>query len=357
MLETRVAIIGAGPIGLELAIALKRMGVEYQQFDAGQIGQTITWYPRHTRFFSSPERIALAGVPLHNDDQSKATREQYLTYLRGLVEQFDLHVNTYQRVTDITRDPDTGGFTLTTDRRGQQRTCRAEHVVCTVGDMHGPRRLGVPGEDLPHVDHYFDDPHRYFRQKLLIVGGRNSAVEAALRCHRAGTQVSISYRRPGFDEKAIKYWLLPEIKSLIKHGHVGFHPCTVPTHIGPEHVTLGPSGHDDCASANPNEPIDVAADFVLLLTGYVMDPTLLEKAGVALVGENRAPDVDLKTMQTNVPRLYVAGTAAAGTQVRFRLFIENCHQHVTRIVRAITGESPPSGTVNPVAEQFELPES
>ena len=357
MPDAEIAIIGAGPIGLELAVALKRLEVPYLQFDAGQVGQTITWYPRQTRFFSSPERIALAGVPLHNDDQTKATREQYLTYLRSLVEQFELRINTYERVTSIERCDDGTGFTLTTDRRGETRTYQVRYVVCAIGDMHGPRRLDVPGEALPHVNHYFEDPHHYFQQKLLIVGGRNSAVEAALRCHRAGAHVSISYRRPEFDAKSVKYWLLPELKSLIKNGRIGFHPCTVPTRIHPERVTLAPSDHADCNAATSEASFDVDADFVLMMTGYTMDPSLLTAAGVELVGENHAPDIDMETMQTNVPGLFVAGTAAAGTQVSFRLFIENCHQHVNRIVRAVTGEDPPEGLVNPVAKQFDLPES
>ncbi len=368
MLDAEVAIIGAGPIGLELAIALKRLGVSYLQFDAGQVGQTITWYPKQAQFFSSPERIAVAGVPLHNTDQTKATREQYLTYLRSLVEQFDLDIHTYERITAIHRNADpksddagTSTFTLQTDRRGEQRTYQTRYVVCAVGDMHGPRQLNIPGEDLEHVSHYFDDPHRYFRQRLLIVGGRNSAVEAALRRHRVGAQVSIAYRRPEFDAKSIKYWLLPELKSLIKHKHIVFHPCTVPTRITNDHVTLAPSQHEDCSdpsSAHGNgAPFQVEADFVLLLTGYRMDPSLLVDAGVELVGENQAPNVDMKTMETNVPGLYVAGTAAAGTQLRFRLFIENCHQHVSRIVRSITGRDVLPGTVNPVAKQFDLPES
>jgi len=380
-LDAEVLIIGAGPIGLELAVALKRAGTPYVHVDAGQLGQTVTWYPAQTRFFSSPERIAIAGAPLNNDDQTKATREQYLTYLRSVAQQFDLRINTYERVTAIERDPEAHTFTVTTDRRGDTRAYHVRYVVCAIGDMHGPRKLNIEGEDLPHVSHYFDDPHRYFRQNLLSVGGRNSAAEAALRCHRIGANVTISYRRPEFDSKSIKYWLLPELKSLIKHGHIGFHPCTTPTRITPERVTLAPSNHEDCPPAESGAPVDVDtdfvlmlcpdtangaplngdtdvdADFVLMLTGYRMDTSLLEAAGVNLVGENNAPDFDMQTMQTNVPGLFVAGTAAAGTQVRFRLFIENCHQHVTRIVRTITGEDPPEGFINPVAKQFDLPES
>ncbi|MFP4222856.1 MAG: NAD(P)-binding domain-containing protein [Phycisphaeraceae bacterium] len=354
MRETRVIIVGAGPIGLELASVLKRMAVDYLHFDAGQIGQTISWYPRQARFFSGPERIAIAGVPLQTPDQAKATREQYLAYLRGVVEQFDLEVQTYQRVKDIERQGD--GFVVRTAKHDQQQIYKAQHVVLAVGDMHRPRRLDIPGEDLPHVSHYFEEPHRYFRQRLLIVGGGNSAVEAALRCHRTGARVTMSYRGTGFDENAIKYWLLPEIRSLIRHGQIGFHPCTAPTRIRPDAVTLAPSGRADCDPGFKGER-DVPADAVLLMTGYEMDPLLFEKAGVELEGPNRSPKVDPGTMQTSVPGLYVAGTAAAGTQIRFRLFIENCHPHVTRIVRAVTGEAPPAGSVNEAAKTDALPES
>ncbi len=354
--RTRVLIVGAGPIGLELAVNLKHAGVDYVQVEAGQIGQTMTWYPRHAQFFSSPERIAIAGLPLHTPDQSKATGEQYLAYLRSVVEFFDLKINTYERVTDIERlSPDTatsgansgggGGFQVTTSKA----VYHTDNLVLAIGDMHGPRKLNIPGEDLPQVSHYFVEPHRYFRQKLLIVGGRNSAVEAALRCQRAGAEVAISYRRPEFDARTIKYWLYPELMSLIKAGKIAFHPQTVPVEIHGDHTIL--------QSQIDNRQSKIPTDFVLLLTGYVMDSTLFEMAGVTLKGENRAPVYDEETMQTDVPGLYVAGTAAAGTQVRFRQYIENSHPHVTRIVRALTGSPPPAGLVNPVARDFALPES
>ncbi len=353
--STDVLIVGAGPIGLELAVALKRAGVDFVHVDAGQIAQTITWYPYQTRYFSSPERIAIAGVPLVTPDQTKATREQYLAYLRGVVEQFDLRVRTYERVIHLERAAD--GFTVTTDRRGSTRIYHTHRVVLAIGDMHRPRLLNIPGEDLEHVSHYFDEPHRYFRTRLLIVGGRNSAVEAALRCFRAGAEVSVSYRRDGFDEKSIKYWLLPEIRALIKAGKIGFHPRTIPTRITPQRVELVPTDASGLADADAGPARKVAADFVLLLTGYEMDTTLFEMAGVELVGENRAPRFDPETMETNVPGLFVAGTAAAGTQHRFRLFIENCHPHVSRITRAITGAAPPAELVNPAAAEYALPES
>ncbi len=355
-----LAIVGAGPIGLELAAALKRLGVDYLHLDAGQIGQTISWYPRQVRFFSSPERIAIAGVPLHNEEQTKASREQYITYLLAVAEQFDLPVRTFERVEAIERQDD--AFVLHTRRRGQAHTHRAAKLVLAIGDMHRPRKLGVPGEELEHVSHYFDEPQRYFRQRLLIVGGRNSMAEAALRCHRAGAHVSIAYRRPWFDERSIKYWLMPELRSLIKHKQIGFYPGSEVERIDAEQVHLRP-----CAGEPPSpppdwlepltQPVNVETDFVLALTGYEMDTRLFELAGVELVGENRAPRFDPATMQTNVPGLYVAGTAAAGTQKRFKLFIENCHEHVTRIVRHVTGRDPLPGSVNPIAEKLTLPET
>jgi len=349
--ETDTLIVGAGPIGLELAVSLKRAGVDYVHLEAGQLAHTITWYPKQARFFSSPERIAISGVQLVTPDQTKATREQYLAYLRGVAQQFDLPVNTYEKVTDIKRDPDGGPFQVISKRGQERRHYLAEHLVLAVGDMHMPRMLHIPGEDLPHVSHYFDEPNMFFGKRLLIVGGRNSAVEAALRCNRAGAHVSVSFRQANFDPTAVKYWLLPEIEALIKHGQITFFPSTRPVRINHDAVEL-------VSTAQPPQPKrTVPADFVLLLTGYVQDTTLFDMAGVRLVGENQAPECDPETMMTNVPNLFIAGTAAAGTQNRFRLFIENCHPHVTRITRAITGHDPAPGLVNPAAKQFGLPES
>ncbi len=327
MTRTPVLIIGAGPIGLELAAALKAAGIDYAHVDAGQIGHTISWYAPHTRFFSSPERLAIAGVPLVTADQAKPSREEYLAYLRAVVEQFDLRVHTFEQVTGIRPGPE--GFLVHTQARAGPREYLAQSVVLAIGDMHRPRLLNIPGEDLAHVSHYFQEPHTCFRQRVLIVGGKNSAVEAAMRCWRAGAHVSISYRGEKFDPERIKYWLLPEINWLIDKKRIAFHPRTIPTRITPANVTL--------AAAGGGAPLDVPADFVLILTGYEQDPALFQLAGVRLEGDNLAPVHNPATMETNVPGLYVAGTASAGTQRRFRAFIETSHVHVDRIVRALTG--------------------
>src|SRR5438045_3722086 len=149
MQETDIAIIGAGPIGIELAAALKRAGVDYLHFDAKQMGYTISWFAPQTRFFSSNERIAIAGVPLMTADQSKATREEYLAYLRGVVTQFDLKVHTYEPLIDIKLDGDE--FVLTTKPASGRRTCRCRRLVLATGGTDHPRRLEIPGQDSPHV--------------------------------------------------------------------------------------------------------------------------------------------------------------------------------------------------------------
>jgi thioredoxin reductase (NADPH) len=328
-----VAIVGAGPIGLELAAALKQAGLDYIHLEARQIGNTIYHWPANTQFFSSPERVAIAGFPFQNVDQQKATGEAYLAYLRAIVEQLALPISTYQRVLAVQPQPD--GFVLRTETQTGQHTYRCRRVVLATGGMARPQKLGVPGEDLPHVSHYFQDPHPYFRQRLLVVGGRNSALEAALRCWRCGAEVTISYRRPEFDRDAVKPHLLAEISLLMREGRIGFLPATVPIEITPRQVVLAPTQD---GKPTGGKPLVHPADFVLLATGFVADMSLFENAGVSLQGEQKAPAFAPETMETNVPGLYVAGTAAAGTQQRYRLFIENCHEHVAKIVAALTGQ-------------------
>ncbi|HYE60443.1 MAG TPA: NAD(P)-binding domain-containing protein [Phycisphaerales bacterium] len=335
----RPAIIGAGPIGLEVAWALRREGLDPLHFDAEAIGATMGWWAPGTRFFSSPERIAICGVPLLTPHQDKATREEYLTYLRGVAAQFGLHVRTFERVERIEPPAGEGApFHLHTLTAAGEHTYEASHVIATIGDMHRPRLLNIPGEDQPNVSHYFQDPHVYFGRRILIVGGKNSAVEAAIRCYRAGARVTISYRGAEFDDKRVKYWLLPELKGLIKDGHIAFLPQTLPTAINATRVELARTD----ANGQPTPgTLTHEADDILLLTGYEMDGSLLAAAGVTLHGLQHAPTFDRRTMETNVPRLYVAGTATAGTQSRFRVFIENCHDHALKIAAHLTGRTPP----------------
>lgn len=331
MKHSDVAIIGAGPIGLEMHIACKRAGLSVLHFDKGQIAQTISWFPPLMKFFSSSERIAIAGVPIQTVDQAKCSREEYLAYLRSLVSQFELEIQTFEPVLHIEKKNDL--FDIETDLYGSTRQYQARHVVLATGGTAQPRELNIPGENFEHVSHNFGDPHRYFRRRMLIIGGRNSAVEAALRCHHAFAHVAISYRRETFDSNSIKYWLLPELKMRIKQKEIDCFFETVPVAIFRNQVAL--------RNLNDGQTFEVPVDDVLILIGFDADMSLFEKCGVVLDSDAQIPQFDPVTMETNIAGMYVAGTAVAGTQSSYQVFLENCHIHVERIIAALTGGPPP----------------
>lgn len=332
-IHTDVAIVGAGPIGIELHTMLKSAGLAVAHLEAGSLASTIAWWAPGTRFFSSPERIAIAGMPIPSVGQDKTTREDYIAYLRAVVQHHALPIRTHERVARASRTPE--GFELTMrsaiDAYVRDRAVRAKNLVLAIGNMHAPRTLGIPGEELSCVSHYLADPNEYFGKRVLIVGGKNSAVEAAIRLYRAGAHVTIAYRRNEFDADRIKYWLLPELKWLIDKQHIGFVPGVVPTRIDPGRVILA-------SAADPSQTEHIDLDMVLLLTGYVQDASLFEQLGVDLVGDEHRPHYNHDTMETNVPGLYVAGTACGGSQHRARVFIENSHVHCERIAAAVTGQ-------------------
>ncbi len=342
--KTEVAIIGAGPIGIELAIALQQTGTDYALIEANQVGDAFMKWPPNTHFFSTPEHVALAGVPVHNLDQRSITGEQYLAYLRTLVEMFDLNLRIYEPVTAVMPQKE-GGFLVNTSHRLGKKQYHCRHVVLATGGMAGPRLLGIPGEDLPHVSHYFPGPHHYFRTRLLIVGGRNSAAEAALRCWRVGAaDIALSYRRPELNYERIKPHLSVDLGDRLEKGEITFYPSTVPVEITPKYVALASTAD----GVTPNgSVIKHEADFVYLATGFRADMSLFADAGVQLIGAEERPYFDEATMETNVNGLFVAGTAAGGTQERFTYFISTSHDHVAKITKTITGQLPTKlGTIS-----------
>lgn len=347
--STDTVIVGAGPIGIELAVELRRRNLDFKVIEAGPIGQTMAWWAPGTRWFSSNERIAIAGVPLVTTDQSKATREEYLTYLRSVVEQFDIKVRTFEKVIEIRRLTDDHesefAFEIVSYRASQGASVavgvsaeptatrtRCKQIVLAIGGTDFPRQLGIPGESLPSVDGYLREPHVYHGRDVLIVGGRNSAAEAALRLHHAGARVAISYRGDCLPQDGIKYWLAPELNGLIAAGRIQAYFSTVPRRVDHGAVVL--------AHVSTGDEIVVPADDVLKLIGYEQDKSLLEQAGIELVDSTRRPAFDPATMQTNVPGIYVAGTAVAGTQSsKYKTFLENCHTHVQQIAADIQGNA------------------
>lgn len=355
--HTETLIIGAGPIGIELHAALKSAGAAVRHLEAGAIGHTMTWWAPRTRFFSSPDRIAICGVPLAVAGQDKATGDDYVRYLVAVARQFDLKIETFRAVTAVNPVCDGFAVDVATSHAGvgggpalsarpnaappTTESIQARRVVLTIGNMHAPRTLGVPGEDLPHVSHYLADPLRYVGRRVVVVGGKNSAVEAAIRLHRAGAHVTIAYRGAEFDRDRVKYWLLPELEWLIDKGRVGFEPSCTVERIEDERILLSRAGETTACDA----------DFVLLLTGYVQDGSLFDQLGLDRIGNERRPVYNHDTMETSVPGVYVAGTACGGSQQRARVFIENSHVHVDRICRAITGKGVP-WTIDPEMQRL-----
>lgn len=359
-----LAVVGAGPIGLELAGAASRLGIRTIVFDAGQVGQTIYDWPEETRYFSSPERMAVAGIPMQTTHQQLGTREEYLAYLRSVVEILDLDVRVYEAVTAVhpvsADTPGAGGtppaepepaaqtaapagFVVETRRsfnHTDTRSYRVRKVVIATGDMARPRKLGIPGEELPHVTHYFDNPHRYFRQRLLVVGGRNSAVEAAIRSWRAGADVALSYRRAELDREHIYSRLHLEINLLIRKGRVHFYPETEPLEMRPGVTVLAGVRSREYQDGDEIRDVfettearsEIPADFVYLATGYRADTSLLEAAGVAFDSTGTAPELDEETMESSVPGIYVAGTAIGGNTAGYKVFVGTCHDQALRIL-------------------------
>lgn len=325
--DANVAIIGAGPLGLELAIALKQSGISYVQFDKGQIGQMIFNFPIQTQFFSSSERIGIAGFPIQTENQQKCTREAYLDYLRMLSMHFQLSVNTYEEVLKIEKIND-AGFKVHTHSEKGNHIYQVRYLVMATGGTSYPRLLGVPGEDQAHVSTKMLEPHMYFQKKVLVIGGRNSAAETALRCFHAGAEVSLSVRSEHLKEEAIKYWILPELASRLNKGEINGYLGTEVVEILANTVLLRKVGE--------LKTFQVPADFVIKAIGFVADLSLCHQIGVTF--HETRPEYDPETMQTNVPGVYLLGTIIGGTQDRYRVFIENTHVHVDRIMKSITSK-------------------
>ena len=359
MEQTDVALIGAGPIGIELAAALKDDGIEYVHVEAGAIGSTMMWWSPGTKYFSSPERIQIAGVPLVVADQEKATREGYLDYLRQVVMARGLSVRTHTRVVDASADGDGYRLDLAASAHGvggpeelarrdgaalageePTHTLRARRVILAIGNMHLPRMVRIPGEDLEGVSHYLGDVHACFGERVLIVGGQNSAAEAAIRLYRLGADVTVSYRGEAVGQR-IKPWLRPELEWLFSKGCIGFEPETVPAAIRDVGVGVDTGRLEvELESTAGGARTKHRFDRVLLLTGYVQDHTLFERLGVSL-GDSpeRRPAIDPATHESkSAPGVYVVGTACGGSQRRALFFIETCHVHAEKVRAALRGE-------------------
>ncbi|MCC6318819.1 MAG: YpdA family putative bacillithiol disulfide reductase [Gemmatimonadaceae bacterium] len=322
-----VVVVGAGPCGLATAIALGRAGFTTVVFDGGCVVNAITQYPTHATFFSTAEKLSLGGLPFVISEP-KPTRRDALAYYRAVVTYFDLVVRQYERVTAI--EGQAPVFTISTERRGVVRQVRARAVVVATGYWGSPNLLRVPGEDLPHVSHAYREGHHAFQQRVVVVGGGNSAAEAALDLWRSGARVTLSHFGPTFD-KRIKPWVVPDLTNRIAEGSIAACWNARVTAIDAEAVHV----RDVDGAAHR-----LGADHVYLLTGYAPNVDLLRAVGVPIDPVTGIPAHEPTTLETTVPGLFVAGVVIAGFDAN-KVFIENGRHHGDRIVARLQGRTAP----------------
>jgi thioredoxin reductase (NADPH) len=304
-----VLIVGAGPIGLACAVSAKRRGLDPLIIDAGALANSIAHYPTGMVFFTTPERLEIGGHPLVCAGP-KATREEALKYYRGVARAEGLRVRTYVSLGHAVRRDDGMHCELHTRLGPAALVC--DRLVLAMGYFDHPNRLNVPGEDLPHVSHYFDDPHLAYGQDVVVIGGKNSAVEAALQLFRAGARVTLVHRGAQFPP-TVKYWLRPDIENRIKAGEINARMSATVTEITPCDVTVARAGA---------EPERIPADRVYALIGFHPDFELLRRIGIRLDEASGKPDLDPSTLETNVPAVHLAGSLTAGRRLS-EVFIEN----------------------------------
>lgn len=323
-----LAIIGAGPCGLACAISAMRAGLSVQLFDQACVVSTITQYPWYVHFFSTAEKLSLGGIPFVVAE-GKPSRRDGLAYYRAIVRHFGLPLRQYERVVAI--EGSAGDFELATETRsGARYLTRASRVVVATGYFGSPNRLGVPGEDLPHVAYVYREGHEAFQRRAVVVGGGNSAAEAALDLWRSGADVTLVHFGPTFDKK-IKPWILPDLQNRIAEGSIAARWMSRVVEIGPESITLRTEAEGD---------VTMAADHVYLLTGFAPNVTLLRDAGVSIDPLTGIPSHDPATLETDVPGIFIAGVVVAGYDAN-KVFIENGRFHGDKIVARVLGRPAP----------------
>jgi thioredoxin reductase (NADPH) len=324
-----VLVIGAGPTGLACAIAAQCTGLRVILVDKGCLTNSLFNYPAHMTFFTTPELLEIGNMPFSSPNQ-KPTRSEALEYYRKVAEHYKLDIRQYENVESVSGSD--GNFSAhTTDKFGRQLTHHARKLIVSTGYYDLPNYLEIPGEDLPKVKHYYHEPHPYFAQDVLVIGGKNSAAIAALDLWRHGARVTLVHRGAEL-HRHIKYWIKPDIENRIKDGEIIAHLNTTVSEITEDSVTL----------LTPGGPKVLPNQFVFALTGYHPDFGFIESLGVRLDDANaRCPVCDPATLESNVPGIYLAGVVVAGERTN-EIFIENGRFHGDLIASDLASKMQPT---------------
>lgn len=315
--QYELVIVGAGPIGLTCAIEAEKNNVPYVILEKGTLVDSLYNFPVNMTFFSTSALLEIGGVPFisHSD---KPTRREALEYFRRVQEAWDLNIHYYEEVTDVVRKD---GFFTVESTKGQY-VCK--NVIVATGFYGIPKMMGVPGEELPKVRHYYDEAHPYLQQRILVVGAANSACDVALELYHKGAEVTMVVRGDSISPR-VKYWIKPNIENRIKEGSIKAYFNTEVVRIEEDSVLI----------RTPDGEKRIPNDYVLAMTGYLPDFEFLDKIGV-----DRNPDdvgipyTDAETLETNVPGLFLAGVIVAG-EYTSTLFIENARVHAEMILKKI----------------------
>jgi thioredoxin reductase (NADPH) len=314
-------VVGAGPTGLACAIEAQKAGFRAVVVDKGCLCNSLFHYPAHMTFFTTPELLEIGGIPFPSPNP-KPTRNEALQYYRRVAEYFRLDLRLYHRVERVAGSD--GAFTVhTEDRFGRSGTLKARKLALSTGYYDLPNLMGIPGEKLSKVHHYYNDPHPYFGMEVVVIGGKNSAAIAALELWRSGARVTLVYRGPEIPPH-VKYWIKPDIENRIKNGEIKACFQSQVLEISPDAVVVD----------TPAGRVTLKNDFVFAMTGYHPDFSFLEKLGVRFEGEDRLPVCDAETLESNVPGIYLAGVIVAGSRTN-EIFIENGRFHGLQIARAL----------------------
>lgn len=326
-----VLVVGAGPTGLACAIEIKRAGLSVALVDKGCLCNSLFHYPSNMTFFTTPELLEIGDLPFPSPNQ-KPTRNEALEYYRKAAEHYQLDLRAYQEVESVVKEQEE--FAISTrDQFGRRRLHRARKIVLATGYYDRPNYLEIPGEDLPKVRHYYHDPHPYYAQDVLVIGGKNSAAIAALDLWRHGARVTLIHREDKMHHH-VKYWILPDLTNRIKKGEIRAYFNTIAEAITEDEVQL----------RTPEGPLRIKNDFVFAMTGYHPDFDFLKMLGVRLEGKDMCPACNPNTLESNIAGLYLAGVIVAGARTN-EIFIENGRFHGRQIAASIAASLHPLSTV------------